>query len=82
LPAMDAARVLTARSSFMPHLLLRLLPLLALLDVLAGPDWLGDRSPRLGGGGSVAIGTNGMAIDPDGGSGTPVVIPEPADPGL
>jgi len=77
---MDAVRILTARSSFMPHLFLRLLPLLALLGVLAGSGWLDDRSPRLDG--LAATEANGMIIDPDGGSGTPVVIPEPADPDL
>ena len=66
----------------MPHLLLRLLPLLSLLGLFAGSGWFGDSRPRLDEGRSVAIATNGMIIDPDGGSGTPVVIPEPADPGL
>jgi hypothetical protein len=77
---MDAVRVLTARSSFMPNLLLRLLPLLALLGFFAGPGWLDDRSLRSDD--MVAIAANGMAIDPDGGTGTPVVIPELTDPDL
>ena len=65
----------------MPHLLLRLLPLLSLLGFLAGPGGLDDRSPRSDEGRTVAIAANGMIIDPDGG-GAPVAIPEPTDPGL
>jgi hypothetical protein len=66
----------------MPNLLLRLLPLLSLLGFLAGPGWLDDRRPRPDEGLAIAVAANGMAIDPDGGSPSPVVIPEPADPDL
>jgi hypothetical protein len=66
----------------MPNLFLRLLPLLALLGGLAGHGWLDDCSSRSDEGLSVAVAANGMIIDPDGKSGTPVVIPEPADPDL
>lgn len=64
----------------MPHLLLRLLPLLSLLGFLAGPGWQDDRGSRSDEGRAVAIATNGMAIDPNGGNGAPVIIPEPPDP--
>jgi hypothetical protein len=79
---MDAVRVLTARSPLMPHLVLRLLPLLSLLGFFAGSGWLDDRRPRSDDGLAVSIAANGMAIDPDGGNGTPVIIPEPTDPDL
>ena len=66
----------------MPHLLLRLLPLVSLLGLLAGPGWLDDRSPRPAEGPVVAIAANGMIIDPDGGGTAPVIVPEPTDPDL
>ncbi len=68
----------------MPSLILRLLPFLSLLGFLAAPaGWLDDRGPRSAKGPTVAIATNGMAIDPDGGNGlggAPVIVPEPTDP--
>ena len=78
---MDAVRVLTARNSLMPNLLLRLLPLLSLLGLLADLDRLYDRSPRSDEGLAVAVAANGMIIDPNGGTGpggAPVTI-EPDD---
>ncbi len=67
----------------MPNLLLRLLPLLSLLGVLASPGWLDDRGPRSDEDRTVAVAANGMIIDPNGGTGpggTPVTIVEPDDP--
>lgn len=68
----------------MPNLLPRLLPLLALLGLLAGSSgWL-DLGPRTEAGLPFAIAANGMIIDPDGkpaSGGTPVTIEEPAGPG-
>lgn len=62
----------------MPNLLPRLLPLLALLGLLAGSSgWLE--------GFSKAIAENGMSVDPNGGNGpggAPVTIIDPTDPGL
>ena len=66
----------------MPHLLLRLLPLLSLLGFLDGSDWLDHRSPRSDEGLPAAVAANGMAIDPDGKGGAPVIVPEPVDPDL
>ena len=63
----------------MPHLLLRLLPLLALLGFFAGSGWLDERSPRSDEGRVAAVAANGMIIDPDGKGGVPVVISDPAD---
>lgn len=67
----------------MPHLLLRLFPLLSLLGFLTGPGWLDVGSPRSGEGRAVAIAANGMIIDPNGGTGpggAPVTIVDPDDP--
>ncbi len=67
----------------MPNLFLRLLPGFAFLAFLASPYLPDFRGWADRGEVTIAVGTNGMIIDPNGGEtpgGAPVTIGDPGDP--